>query len=231
MFTAPLRCSVCFTPLTAGDASACLLCRLMPLPFGALRYAWNYEREARCLIHVMKYRPSPRLCGIAGRLLAASLPALQLPARYDLLVPMASARGSLRTRGFNQCLLIAAELARALPGARLTPQALVHVKAGKPQASLPHHLRLRNVRGCFTARPGLVGGRCVLLLDDVLTTGATSSAAAGALLAAGACRVDLLALARSPAWTSFRHDVRRAYARGALITEPCHGSCGAPGSR
>ena len=117
------RCPRCFTPQAAGGV--CLLCRLIPLPFGAARYLWDYEQAARRLIHAMKYAPSPRLCTLAGRLLAAGVPALQLPAGYDLVVPIPSSRASLRKRGFNQCELIVSAFARmALPSTPIAVQAL-----------------------------------------------------------------------------------------------------------
>jgi ComF family protein len=108
-------------------------------------------------------------------------------------MPLHPAR--LRERGFNQAL----ELARPLAGGalRLAAGALIRTRDNPPQRGLSRNERKRNIRGIFSAAAA-AHGQTVLLLDDVLTTGATLREAARALLDAGAAAVDVAVLARTP---------------------------------
>ena len=111
---------------------------------------------------------------------------------YDCIVPVPA---SGRARGYNVPQLMAVPLARAL-GIPLYPKALGRTRAKRHQAGLPFEQRLANVAGAFrVARPEAVEGKRILLVDDVLTTGATASACAQALLDAGAQSVFAVALA------------------------------------
>lgn len=111
---------------------------------------------------------------------------------YDCIVPVPA---SGTKRGYNVPELIARPLARAL-GVPLCPAALERTRAKRHQAGLPFEQRLANVAGAFRAAdPELVEGRRVLLVDDVITTGATAAACTQALLAAGAQSVFAVAFA------------------------------------
>jgi ComF family protein len=136
------------------------------------------------------------------RVVAATLGDL-LAARYPfgagtVVVPVPLHPHRLRARGFNQALLLARRLAR---GRRLelAPRALARVRDTTPQADLGAGARQGNVRNAFVVqRPAAVRGRAVVLVDDVLTTGATADACARALCTAGATRVDVYTVARAP---------------------------------
>ncbi len=104
------------------------------------------------------------------------------------------------SRCFNQSALLAAALSRQT-GTPWVADLLVRARATKSQARLSASERRRYVRGAFRLRPrqaGLVRGRTVLLVDDVLTTGATAEACARVLMRGGAVAVDVLTLARTP---------------------------------
>ncbi|HEV8474674.1 MAG TPA: ComF family protein [Methylomirabilota bacterium] len=111
-----------------------------------------------------------------------------------VLVPVPLARARERERGFNQAALIAERVARGL-GARLAPRWLARTRATAPQTDLDAAARRANVRGAFIASPAAAGAD-VVLVDDVLTTGATAGECARALLAAGAQSVGVLTVAR-----------------------------------
>ena len=109
-------------------------------------------------------------------------------------MPVPLARGRERERGFNQAALVAERLALAL-GVPLRARWLVRARATRPQTDLGAAERRANVRGAFAADTS-VAGRHVVVVDDVLTTGATAAECARTLRAAGAARVGVLAVAR-----------------------------------
>jgi ComF family protein len=122
----------------------------------------------------------------------------ELLADADVLVPVPLHYFRLVRRGFNQSVWLAATLARKSQ-ARLCVDALKRVRATPIQGGLSADGRRRNVQGAFRvrkAREALVRDKKILLVDDVLTTGATAEACSKALKRAGARCVDVLALAR-----------------------------------
>ncbi|WP_291588397.1 ComF family protein [Comamonas sp. UBA7528] len=125
----------------------------------------------------------------------AAWPALRDGCALTIPIPLSPQR--LRSRGYNQALL----LARALDCPAIQPQLLQRTHDTPTQMRQGRAARLRNLRGAFSVPPqhqGLLRGKTVLLVDDVITTGATLQAAAQALLAAGASQVHAVALARTP---------------------------------
>jgi ComF family protein len=119
----------------------------------------------------------------------------RLPLQVDVVVPVPLAPRRLKTRGYNQALLLAEQVVSAAGGA-LVANALE--RGERPaQSTLDAEARLRNLDGAFLcARPADVAARRVLLVDDVVTTGATASACADTLAEAGAGRITVLAFAR-----------------------------------
>jgi len=201
------RCFRCFSPAPDLDGGGiCPACRLFPPPFDRLRHLWRYHGEARDLITIMKYRPSRALCLEIGRALAGAAPVLFGPPDWGAIVPVPASAASLRRRSFNQCLLFARAIRGALgsgaPPVRL--DALRHFGRRPSQASLSRSRRIVNIRGAFSAEKKAVSGLRLLLVDDVITTGATAASAAIALLEAGAAGVDLIAAARAAAWQQYR---------------------------
>jgi ComF family protein len=115
----------------------------------------------------------------------------------DVVVPVPLGPGRHRRRGYNQACLLASSVARHL-GLAFAPRGLRRVRDPGPQDRRGRADRLARVRGCFApGRPSSVQGRRVLLVDDVVTTGATAGECARVLLAAGAASVDVLSLARA----------------------------------
>lgn len=133
-----------------------------------------------------------------GRALAEFLgPDLPITgAELDIVVPVPLHRRRLWWRGFNQAALLAAEVARRLD-LPIDTGVLVRVRATNPQTYRHHDERRRNVRRAFEARnPARLSGKRILLVDDVMTTGATAEECARTLLDAGAAAVDVFTLAR-----------------------------------
>lgn len=175
---------------------ACGRCRRGRQPLDAGVSLGPYEGPLRTAIHELKYRGRRR---VAARLVEALLEeasARTLVGDTDVLVPVPLHPRRLRERGFNQAALIARELARRT-GRPWAEGALVRRRETAPQAGLTAAARRRNVHDAFVVRRrGVVAGRVVTLVDDVLTTGATARACANALKAAGASEVRMLSLAR-----------------------------------
>jgi ComF family protein len=117
-----------------------------------------------------------------------------VPADVDALVPVPLAPARERERGFNQAALVADELARAL-GRPVRRRWLRRARPTRPQSDLSAAERWANVRNAFQAAPA-VAGHHVLVVDDVLTTGATAAECARALRAAGARAVSVVTVAR-----------------------------------
>jgi len=151
-------------------------------------------REA---IHAFKFGGRRSLAGPLGDLVAGlGLSALPGPAP-DLLVPVPLHRRRARERGYNQALLIARRLERAW-GIAVRDDLLARQGATAPQADLDAAGRRRNVRGAFAVvNAAAIEGRHLVLVDDVLTTGATAAECARTLARAGASVVGVVAIART----------------------------------
>ena len=170
------------------------MCLLSPPAFDKARSFGIYEDGLRRLIHLFKYDKMRPLAKPLARHMAAVLPQL---GAVDLCVPTPLFRRREWRRGFNQSELLAAELSR-VAGIQLGRRVLKRVKATAPQAGLSNRARLANVAGAFAVRkPEAVNGRRVLVIDDVMTTGATLQSCAKTLKRAGASYVAALTIARA----------------------------------
>ena len=190
------RCGV-GVPGAFDAVMECRACRRRPPAFDAARSPWAYTDAAREAVHRFKYRRRWRL----GRWLAsemASAAAAAFPVEeVSAVLPVPQHWLTRRLRGFHGAGRLADAVARSLGKPCLT-SALRCRRWTATQSRLPWRARVRNVRGAFAATERLVRGRSILLVDDVLTSGATADACARALKAAGARRVFVLAAARTP---------------------------------
>jgi ComF family protein len=159
----------------------------------------------RDAIHALKYDGLVPIARRLGRMLGKAIGELAAEAPRELLVLPVPLHGSkFAQRGFNQARLLAlhalAELRATHPGWRLVlaPSTVVRQRATESQAGLTSRQRRKNVRGAFVvADPKVVTGRGVLVVDDIMTTGATARAVAQVLLQAGAENVWIATLARA----------------------------------
>jgi len=183
----------CALPLPVAAAS-CGACLQQPPPLQAVHAAFRYAAPVDWLLPRFKFHRDLA----AGRLLADAM-ALRFAAlpRPDALLPVPLHQGRLRHRGYDQALELARPLAKAL-GLRLLPAALLRQRATRAQSELDAAARRRNLRGAFTVPGGEALPAHVVLVDDVMTTGATLHAAAIALRRAGVARVDAWVCARVP---------------------------------
>jgi len=166
-----------------------------PPVFARARAVARFEEgPARRLVHRLKYSDRAELARPMARWMARA--GADLLAEADLLVPVPLHALRLWRRRFNQAAALAREISREA-GRPCDVGALKRVKATKSQVGLTRAQRADNVQGAFRVADGAaVRGRNVLLIDDVLTSGATVNAASRVLLRAGAARVDVLVFAR-----------------------------------
>lgn len=180
-----------------GTAQRCGDCThhppLLHQCLAAVDYGYPWSR----LIGQFKFHADPGWAASLASLLRSTPGAAPALARADLVLPVPLATERLRQRGYNQSLL----LARACAGSTVSSQLLLRVRDTPAQSQLPRAQRLRNLHGAFAVEPlqtQAVAGKNILLIDDVMTTGATLNAAAQPLLHAGAASVSALVLARTP---------------------------------
>jgi ComF family protein len=158
-----------------------------------VRAPYEHAAGARDLVHLLKYE---NLTSLAEPIAREMLP-LAEEADCDLIVPVPLHGSRLRSRGYNQAALLAKHIARDL-NLPLDQKAARRTRATKPLAqSMDRHERRTIVAGAFTADPSRVDGRRILLIDDVVTTGATLDECASALRTAGAVSIQALTFVRA----------------------------------
>ena len=191
--TRPPRCPVCWQPQAQG--SPCPRCREERPAFAGARSPYLYQGPAREVVHALKYNYLSALARPLAVLMAAYL-AEEEAIEADLLVPVPLYGRRRRLRGYNQSALLARELGR-IRGLAVDERALSRRRDTSPQArSADAEARRRNVADAFRAERARVEGRHILVIDDVMTTGATLDACAQALRRAGAASVWALTFAR-----------------------------------
>ena len=182
----------------SGTSHLCGVCRTRPTgTIARVCAAGLYDAGLKRLIHLYKYRRHQFLATALGDLLAARAATAGMVDGVDYIAAIPLHWTRERWRGFNQARGLAARVAHVRGAALLPARALQRTRRTTPQVGLDVRDRRENIKGAFAAcLPALVRGRCIALVDDVLTTGATAEECARALVRAGAAEVRLLVLAR-----------------------------------
>jgi len=190
------RCGVPFAHDGKGEEGQCPACLADPPAFRRARAAFAYNEAVARLVLPLKHADRTEMATLLARQMAAA--GTELLGGADLLVPVPLHRGRLFRRRYNQSALLAMRLGR-LAGRPVLPDALRRGRRTPPLGSLGAAARRAALEGAIGVAPRAVPrlrGRRVLLVDDVLTSGATAGACAEALLGAGAAEVAVLAAAR-----------------------------------
>lgn len=197
-FLAPPLCAACGFPFDydPGGTALCGACARRLPDYGRARAVMRYDEASRALVLGFKHGDRTHGAPAYGRWMARA--GAELLREADLVVPVPLHWLRLFRRRYNQAALLAQAVARTA-GVPVAVDLLMRRRPTPSQGHLSAAARRRNVRGAFAVRPGrdaLVRGRRIVLIDDVLTTGATGEACARTLLRAGAASVDVLVLAR-----------------------------------
>ncbi len=190
------RCGVAFAVAELGPT--CQACETNPPLYRQARGGLTYDAQGRRLILPFKHADKPELARVLAPHMARA--GADLLRRADVLVPVPLHRRRLFQRRYNQAVLLATELGR-ISGVPVLRDALLRTKATASLGDSTAAEREQEVAGAFMVRPGLepsLTGRQVLLIDDVMTSGATANACTATLLQAGAAAVDALVAARVP---------------------------------
>lgn len=197
-FLAPPCCCVCGHPFDfdLGPDALCAACTASRPAWDRARAVARYDDASRPLLVSFKHRDRTDAAPAFGRWMARA--GAELLAEADLLVPVPLHRFRLMARRYNQSALLARAIA-AETGLPCAADLLLRTRRTRSQGRMTRDERERNVRGAFAVRDGrraALRGRRAVLIDDVLTTGATAAACTAALLRACAAAVDVLTLAR-----------------------------------
>lgn len=198
----PPICLRCGYPLGTGnphpsDTTACPHCPQAAPHLTGLRSLGLHEGPLRTAIHQFKYQHMQTLAVPLGTMMGSSWQKLCPPdLEIDAIIPVPLHTGRQRQRGFNQAALLAHQLGSELDRP-VVDNILRRTRATAPQVDLGIAERAHNVHGAFQVTGRSLSGQCVMLVDDVCTTGATLEAAAVSLVEGGAQSVWAYTLARA----------------------------------
>lgn len=198
-FIADPMCACCGLPFeySLGEGALCGGCLKETPPYARARAVFVYNDASRKLVHKLKYNDQLHLAAVYSVWLAKA--AGDMLKTCDVIVPVPLSWRRFVGRRYNQAALLAEALSENC-GLPVLPDALTRHRHTPPQTGLSRAQREKNVAGAFKMNPKYkksVEGKTVLLMDDVMTTGATLSHCARALLKAQAKEVNVLTLART----------------------------------
>ncbi|GAE21594.1 ComF family protein [Bacteroides pyogenes] len=213
----PRCCVVCGGPLAQGEACICTMCNInlprtgyhlrkdnpaerlfwgkIPVERASSFFFYRKGSDYRHILHRLKYRGEKETGEAMGRCMASELLSSGFFSGIDVIVPVPLHRKRHRARGYNQSEWIARGVS-GVTGLPVETDSVVRCKHTATQVGKSVFARWENVDGIFSVvRPGRFAGKHVLIIDDVLTTGATTAACACSLVEAGNVRVSILTLA------------------------------------
>lgn len=196
-FIGKYQCKSCGLPFAfdMGKGAQCQHCQHKKPVFGKVRAACQYEGTGRRLAANLKFHDKTHLAGAMARMMFNS--GTEVLKKVDVIVPIPLHKRRKFWRKYNQAALLSQALMSHDVDASYEPQLIKRVRATTPQTSLSYAQRQKNVEDAFIVDESVdLQGKTVLLVDDVMTTGATMNSCAAALKAAGAKKVNGLVFAR-----------------------------------
>ncbi|MDR0458655.1 MAG: ComF family protein [Burkholderiaceae bacterium] len=194
------RCTTCALPVSEGVAR-CGACLRDPPPWDACHAAVDYGWPWTVCVARFKFHGQPQLARALTALLKRDAAVTHAIAQADCVLPIPMTRQRLAERGYNPAWLLAQQLTRPLAPHKARADALLRTRESTPQRELRRSQRIRNLRGAFMAQPArgaCIQGQRIVLVDDVMTTGATLREAAHVLRQAGAAHITAIVFARTP---------------------------------
>ncbi len=187
-------CPKCGYPIKP-DVEGCLMCQQRGWSFHRVGVLSNFQSPVQQLVHLLKYKGKRSVGTRLGAMLSQVLQDRPQWQGADLIIPVPLHKSRLRERGYNQSLLVAKALSEKLQKP-LRPELLMRKRNTRSQTKLDVAQRVENVSGAFQVNhPEEIWGRRIILVDDVITTGATADACSRSLLDAGAKEVLVAAVA------------------------------------
>jgi len=199
-----IKCGTMFKS-SGGENHACEKCIRKPPEFEAARAAGIYDRSLMVLIHSLKYKKDMQVAKPLGQILFNALTRFFSEKKIDFAVPVPLHPRRFRTRGFNQAYLLMhkwPDIAKSefpcLADFHINRDLIERSRNTKSQTGLDRKKRLSNIKGAFHLKdPSKIIGKSILIVDDVMTTGATVNECAKVLMKGGAKEVNVLTLART----------------------------------
>lgn len=212
-FIYPPHCVICSARMVSGSRLVCSDCwqqlpRIEPglenelppqsdFPIMRALSVWRYDDDVQKIIHELKYHGKKSLALPIGQEMVQLIASNKAYREADLITPVPLHKTRFRERGFNQSQLIAKAIAAEL-GKPVVADAIRRVRYTRPQSKLGAEERKQNVAGAFTIVDGeRLGGKTIILVDDVFTTGSTLRACAQVLHAAKASKILVITAARA----------------------------------
>lgn len=176
-------------------APRCGACEGKVFPYDRLWFVAPYEGLLREALHILKYKGRKPIADSLAQLLIDFAKETLAPFEYDAILAIPLARDKERGRSFNQSALFVERVSEAL-AIPSSSGGLIRVRSTRPQAPLTKTERFTNLQEAFRVKDSRYAGKNLLLIDDIVTTGATVSSASKALRTAGAKTISVLTLAR-----------------------------------
>jgi ComF family protein len=191
-------CSRCGEAVPSPAIDQCTACRNAPPPFVTAKAIGPYDGKLRGLVHLLKYQGVRPAGATLAKRMAGELAKHRADLERPVIVAIPLHRNKFRARGFNQAEEIATAL-KKITGYEMNSFVLQRRRDTSSQTGMTAHQRRENVRAAFVVRPKHkreVAGRNIVLVDDVMTTGATAAECSRILLRAGARQIFVLTAAR-----------------------------------
>lgn len=181
----------------------CELCRWHPPLYSNIRHYWEYDIQSRNILKEVKYKNNEALLKLITREFIFQIEKLYLTSKFDFIIPMPESYKTSKKRNYNPCNYLAKKIAKQLNVSLIN--IIKKRRNVKPQASLIDADRFKNIKNAFYIKRNKIENKKLLVIDDVITSGASLMEITKLCLSKNATSISFLALARSPSWYQNRY--------------------------